>query len=80
MRAPMGRLKTRALLVAAFMTELETAPIGRYFVLFYNSKFERETIQEKVVVSLEGGAWRVEGFGPDSLRAPDRMLRLHDGK
>jgi hypothetical protein len=72
LRALAGRLKTRALIAAAFVTEVENAPPGRYFVVLYKSEFERTTVQEKVVVSLEGGTWRVVGYGFEAPTKPGR--------
>ena len=62
MRSAVGNLKNRTLVGAAFTKSINGAPDGHYFFIFYKSQFDRATIEEKVVLNLEGGKWLVAGY------------------
>lgn len=62
MRLPAGALKSRTVITAVFAKRLDGAPDGHYFVVFFDSRFARANVEEKVIVNLEGKQWRVEGY------------------
>lgn len=73
MRGGSGPLKSRELEGATFATTLPASPPGHYFVLRFDSRFEKLAVEEKVVLNLEQGRWRIEGYAMG--RSPTR-----DGK
>ena len=62
LRASSGALKSRKLEGAVFAKELEGAPKGHYFVVFFTSRFANFTAEEKVALNLVGKVWRIEGY------------------
>ena len=62
MRAPLGRARSRQLASALFTETLPGAPNGRYFVVEFESQFERAACGERVVAMFEHGTWRVAGY------------------
>ena len=61
MPAPMGGLKSRDLIGAVFSKQLQSTPVGRYYTVFYVSRFEAGWYQEKVILS-HNGDWKLEGY------------------
>jgi hypothetical protein len=61
-RAPLGKLESRRLLGAKFMTELPNAPKGEYVVIQYEAKFASGPAVETVTPMKDGDAWRVSGY------------------
>ena len=61
---PLGKVRSRSFLGAAYETELPGAPDGRYVVIRYQAAFEhRESAVETVTPMLEhDGIWRVSGY------------------
>jgi len=62
MRLSVGKLKSRKLNMAAFTPAIDGAPDGHYYVVFFTSTFERNTVEEKVILNLSKGEWDVEGY------------------
>lgn len=62
MRGGTGALKSRKLEGASFARTLPGSPPGHYFVIRFDSRFERLAAEEKIVLNLERGQWRIEGF------------------
>jgi len=63
LRSSTGGILSRTRLGGGFSSKLEDGvPPGRYCVVFFSTKFEFSTMQEKVVLALEGGQWRVVGY------------------
>jgi hypothetical protein len=61
-RASVGDLQQRNLLGAFFSDKLQSMPAGHYYTVFYVSRFDVGWYQEKVVLSHNGGAWKLEGY------------------
>ncbi|MEM7218925.1 MAG: DUF4019 domain-containing protein [Pseudomonadota bacterium] len=62
-RKPLGPLKRRELLGAAYEDELPRAGTGDYIIFQFQSKFARKPkAVETVTVVLENGAWRIAGY------------------
>ena len=63
LRSTTGAIQSRTRIGGGFSPTLEDGvPPGRYCVLFFKTKFDNSTMQEKVVLALEGGQWRVVGY------------------
>lgn len=77
LRASSGPLKSRKFEGAVFAKELDGAPKGHYFVVFFTSRFANFTAEEKVALNLVGKAWRIEGYyltkEPDSKQPDSRQ-------
>lgn len=62
-REPLGDLRSRKLLSAAYATSLPGAPDGEYVVLRYQTSFSaKKNAIETVTPMLDGDAWRVSGY------------------
>ena len=61
-RASVGELQKRDLMGAVFSKQLQSMPVGHYYTVFYVSHFEAGWYQEKVVLSHNGGDWKLEGY------------------
>jgi hypothetical protein len=61
-RAGVGELQGRDLMGQVFDKQLQSAPVGRYYTVFFASRFKAGWYQEKVVLSHNGGDWRLEGY------------------
>ncbi len=63
-RRPLGRVVTRKLRGAKFMTEVPGAPAGEYVVLVFDTSFEHAAAATETVTPMKdkGGAWRVSGY------------------
>ena len=59
-----GRPQSRALDTADYKTELPGAPDGEYFVLTYNTAFEKKQNGVETVVPMRDtdGKWHVSGY------------------
>lgn len=62
MKLACGRNLSRGQAQFACTDELSGAPKGRYFIFDIDSKFERTSLTERVVLSLERGQWTVAGY------------------
>ena len=62
-RGPVGPLKERKLLSATFTRQVPGTPVGKYVVLFYQSKWAHRQAFETVTPMLcPDGKWRVAGY------------------
>ena len=62
-RLPFGKLVSRKLLSANFMTALPGAPDGQYVVIQYNAVYEHKAAAvETVTPMLNAGEWKVSGY------------------
>ena len=62
-RAPFGAVKSRKVDAAAYKTSLPGAPDGEYVTVRFRTAFEKkESAEELVTLSYEGGAWRPTGY------------------
>jgi hypothetical protein len=63
-QAPLGRPLSRSLKSSRYAEELPGAPDGKYYVIEYETAFERKKNgTETVVPVLDGdGVWRVSGY------------------
>lgn len=62
-RRPLGKLVSREVLSAVFMTALPGAPDGQYVVIQYRTAFEnKQAAVETVTPMREDGAWKVSGY------------------
>jgi hypothetical protein len=61
-RSSIGELQKRELIGAAFSERLQSMPVGHYYTVYYASRFEAGWYQEKVVLSHNGGEWKLEGY------------------
>ena len=63
LRAAAGPLKARnAVAAGPVPTDDKMSPGGRYFAIFYESSFANIVAEEKVILSLEAGDWKVAGY------------------
>jgi hypothetical protein len=63
-QAPLGRPVSRSLKSASYAETLPGAPDGKYYVIEYETAFERKQEGTETVVPMldEDGAWRVSGY------------------
>lgn len=63
-RAPLGRLQTRALLSARYAAQMPGAPDGEYVVLQYRSAFakKKDAVETVTPMRVQGGQWKVSGY------------------
>lgn len=63
-RAPLGRMVSRALSAAHYSTSLPGAPAGDYVVLLYETSFEGKKAATEQVTPMKDpdGVWRVSGY------------------
>ena len=63
-RQPLGKVLSRTLNFARYMTSLPGAPDGQYVVLKYNTSFEnKKSATETIAPALDkNGKWRVSGY------------------
>jgi hypothetical protein len=66
LRATMGRAKVREFAGGGFSPSAGgDAPPGHYCFIFFHTQFETATAEEKVVLNLEDGQWRLVGYWLD---------------
>jgi hypothetical protein len=63
-QAPLGRALSRTLKSSRYAEELPGAPDGKYYVIEYETAFERKRNGAETVVPMldEDGVWRVSGY------------------
>ena len=63
-QAPLGRPLSRSLKSSRYAEELPGAPDGKYYVIEYDTAFERKKNGTETVVPMldEDGVWRVSGY------------------
>jgi hypothetical protein len=63
-QAPLGRPLNRSLKSSRYAEELPGAPDGKYYVIEYDTAFERKKNGTETVVPMldEDGVWRVSGY------------------
>jgi hypothetical protein len=63
-RGPLGALKSRQLLSAAFARTLPGAPTGEYVVIQFTSSFDRKDTAVETITPMKDkdGAWHVSGY------------------
>jgi hypothetical protein len=63
-RGPLGKLKSRHLESAQYMTSLPGAPDGEYVVIQYKAVFENKAAAVETITPMreQDGAWRVSGY------------------
>ena len=63
-QAPLGRPLSRSLKSSRYAEELPGAPDGKYYVVEYDTAFERKKSGVETVVPMldEDGVWRVSGY------------------
>ena len=63
-QAPLGRPLDRSLKSSRYAEELPGAPDGKYYVIEYDTAFERKKNGTETVVPMleEDGVWRVSGY------------------
>jgi hypothetical protein len=62
-RRPFGKLLSRQVRSAQYMTSLPGAPDGRYVVILYDAVYEhKKAAVETVTPMYDGDAWRVSGY------------------
>lgn len=57
-----GRNLSRGQAQFACTDRIPDAPAGRYFIFDIESKFERASVTERVVLAREGDGWKVAGY------------------
>ena len=62
MRDAVGELQERTAKGIGFVTNMPDAPPGYYAGAFFESRFARATVEEKVVFVRQDGQWRVSGY------------------
>ena len=63
LRAASGPLRARKAVAAGPIPTDDKMPAGgRYFAIFYESSFANFDAEEKVILSLEAGDWKVVGY------------------
>ena len=63
LRTAAGPLKSRNAIAAGPVPADNKMPAGgRYFAVFYDASFANIETEEKVILSLEGGDWKVVGY------------------
>ena len=63
-QTPLGRPLSRSLRSSLYAEELPGAPDGKYYVIEYDTAFERKQKGTETVVPMldEDGVWRVSGY------------------
>jgi hypothetical protein len=63
-RRPLGKVVSRKLRGAKFMTEIPNAPAGEYVVIQYDTSFEKAAGATETITPMKDkdGAWRVSGY------------------
>jgi hypothetical protein len=63
-QAPLGKPLSRSLKSSRYAEELPGAPDGKYYVIEYDTTFERKRSGTETVVPMldEDGVWRVSGY------------------
>ena len=62
-RAPFGRVLSRSFIGAAFTRKLTGSPDGNYESILFRTAFEHKAVAaERVILSHEGGRWRVVDY------------------
>lgn len=63
-RGPLGALKSRQFLSAAFARTLPGAPTGEYVVIQFTSSFDRKVTAVETITPMKDkdGAWHVSGY------------------
>lgn len=62
-RAPLGKVESRAVRNRDYMTELPGAPNGEYVIIQFKTRFEnKKDAIETVTPMLEDGKWKVSGY------------------
>ncbi|MBV9928948.1 MAG: DUF4019 domain-containing protein [Acidobacteria bacterium] len=63
-QAPLGRPLSRSLKSSQYAEELPGAPDGKYYVIEYDTSFEKKRSGTETVVPMldEDGVWRVSGY------------------
>jgi opacity protein-like surface antigen len=63
-RRPLGKILSRKLRGAKFMTELPNAPAGEYVVIQYDTDFENGPGKTETITPMKekDGGWRVSGY------------------
>jgi hypothetical protein len=63
-QGPLGRPLSRSLKSSRYAEELPGAPDGRYYVIEYETTFEKKRSGTETVVPVldEDGVWRVSGY------------------
>lgn len=61
-RANVGAIQSRSFVEASFTRAPAASPPGHYYIVRFDSRFERMAVEEKVVLNLEQDRWRVEGY------------------
>jgi hypothetical protein len=63
-RRPLGKVVSRKLRGAKFMTELPNAPAGEYVVIQYDTGFENAPGKTETITPMKDkdGVWRVSGY------------------
>lgn len=62
-RAPLGKVISRKLIGARYLTEMPGAPDGEYVMVQYQTEFEnKKEATETVVPLVEDGSWKVSGY------------------
>ena len=63
-RGPLGKLQSRKLISATYMTSVPGAPDGQYVVIQFETSFENKKQAVETVTPMKGddGAWRVSGY------------------
>lgn len=63
-QAPLGKPLSRSLKSSRYTEELPGAPDGNYYVIEYDTAFERKKHGTETVVPMldEDGVWRVSGY------------------
>ena len=53
---------SRDLIGAIFTPTLDDTRKGHFFIVFYKSRYGEQWIQERVVITRQGGQWKVDGY------------------
>lgn len=62
LRDSVGELQSRTLKGVGFATDIPDSAPGRYAAAFFESRFAQATVEEKVVLVMQDGQWRVTGY------------------
>jgi len=62
-RVPFGKMLSRTFIGAAYTRKLTGAPDGHYESILFRTSFAHKAVAaERVILSLESGAWRVVDY------------------
>lgn len=63
-RVPLGKVVSRSIKSTHYVEELPGAPDGKYFVIEYDTSFEKKRQGTETIVPMmdEDGEWRVSGY------------------